>query len=82
MISTTEAPPMVMVTIYRRPRDRPDVAYLARRWEIRRGMIVAGDVLEAGNDLEACRHAARAEGLDGYFPRDENDDPAVLETWL
>jgi hypothetical protein len=82
MISTTEAPPFIMVTIYRHPADRPDAAYLARRWEIRRGMMVAGDVLEAGNDLEACRRAARSQGCDGFFPRDESDPPQVLETWL
>jgi hypothetical protein len=69
---------LILWTIYERPRDFPE-GYVLRSWRTTGEWQVPGEASYFG-DLEAARAAVPA----GLFrlPRQDDDDPAVLETWL
>jgi hypothetical protein len=66
-------------TIYDRPLDHPD-GFLARRHES--GETFKGPTSDAfTGDLETLRQTFRRAGLT-VIPREPNDDPRIVETWL
>lgn len=72
---------MQMWTVYERPSDFPD-DYVARRWDIVRGARepIASGVLFAAKTLEQLRELL-PEGLH-RMPRQEGDEPQIVEVWL
>lgn len=73
-------PALSMWVIYDRPKDQPDT-YIARRWDIVDGMMVAT------RETITCQtvHAIRCWLLDAgltRFARSPGDDPVILESWL
>jgi hypothetical protein len=69
---------LVIWTIYERPLDFPN-GYVLRPW-FNVGPGPVGGGASFFDDLEAARAAVPA----GLFrlPRQDDDDPAVLESWL
>ncbi len=71
-----------MWTIYRRPRDMPGVEWCIRRWRVLPGvqepqpdvLVFPAETLAAARALIPL-HLTR-------LPRQPDDDPAVVETWL
>ena len=68
-------------TIYERPADFPDVPFVLRGWIVGPG----GQLRESGtlgfaDTLEQARTYV-PEGLT-RFPRADDDDPVIVETWL
>lgn len=72
---------LVMWTIYDHPTDFPHY-YVARKWEIGHGPEpVKTESVIFETDLTLLRtHLAKR----GYtcLPRDESDEPQIVETWL
>jgi hypothetical protein len=67
--------------IYDHPKDQPDVAYLARRWEVDRiGERATKDALCAVA-LEPLRWHFGQLGLT-CIGRNPADDPVIVECWL
>lgn len=67
-------------TVYDHPKDFPH-GYIARRWEVTpAGATPTGDII-TNPSLELMRVMMEAQGL-SCLPRQEDDDPAVLESWL
>ena len=68
--------------IYDHPKDYPD-QYVARRWVVPResGDPVPTEEVVMSTDIEVIRFAMRSRGLH-LLPRFENDDGAIMETWL
>jgi len=70
---------LVIWVILERPRDFPH-AYVVRRHAMVDGMMWADPSCIIAPTLEAAR-AAIPHGLT-MIPRFENDDPAIVETWI
>lgn len=68
-----------MWSVYARPADYP-LGFVARRFEIHPGYAVATLDARYGPDLEAVR-AQLPPGL-VCIPREPDDDPCIVETWL
>lgn len=70
-------------TIYDHPKDFPD-AFIARRFEVRSttegGPQATADVIVSGN-LKDIRREMRNRGL-VCLTRQDEDDSAIIETWL
>lgn len=72
-------PPLSMWVVYDRPKDYPD-GYIARRHEAHPGYsLPTGDTMtsETLDGLRAKLAPGRAR-----FPREPNDDPVIVETWV
>ena len=69
-------PPLRIWTIYDHPIDYPD-CWVARLFE---GTEPTGSIV-CSTDLEMVRHEMFMMGL-VCMPRDEDDDPKILENWL
>jgi hypothetical protein len=69
-----------MWTIYDHPKDYP-TAFIARKWLIGQGMMMATTTLLASPQLEDLREAMRRMGLT-CLTRMPDDDAAIIETWL
>jgi hypothetical protein len=70
-----------MWTVYDHPRDFPD-AFVARLWKVGRGgRPVATGQTVVSHDIEIIRGAFRDAGLT-CLPRQEADDPKIVEVWL
>ncbi len=65
--------------IYRYPRDYPD-KFVARRWEVWAGHILATDEMALADTLEEIREKI-PPGL-YCLGRFEDDDPCILEVWI
>lgn len=74
--------PLSMWTVYDRPTDYPH-GIIARRYEVTaEGAVPMLDCI-AGPTLEAVReHLMHHAGMSVPLPRDPNDHPTVLETWI
>ena len=70
---------LVIWVIYERPRDYPN-SYVVRPQAMVDGMLIASQECVVAPTLEAAR-AALPHGLT-MIPRFENDDPAIVETWI
>ena len=66
---------MPIITIYRRPKDYPD-SFVARIFDTDKPTkyIIIADTLA---DIRAYRPTYM-----GIFPRDERDDPVIVESWI
>lgn len=72
---------LVMWTIYDHPRDHPDL-FVARAYLIGEGPEpVPSNEGIAHRELEPLRQQMRDWGLT-CLPRNEGDDPMIVETWL
>lgn len=71
--------PMWVVT--KKPSDLPQYKYVARKNLIGVGVIIKTDKYLTGDSLEAVRQLMRNKGLT-VLPRDEHDDPVIVETWV
>lgn len=63
-------------TVYEKPKDFPN-CFVARLFE---GEEATAEIMVCG-DIEPIREELRRRGL-VCFPRDENDDPVIVESWL
>lgn len=67
-------------TVTERPRDYPD-KFVARRWLVdRQGEHPTSDIL-LSDDIEWIRAWLRERGF-VCIPRQEADDPVIVESWL
>lgn len=73
-----------MFVIYREPIDFPGVPFVVRRWAILRGRALPDpdDAMPCGT-LEHARVyvISRLPGA-VRFPREPDDDPVIVESWL
>lgn len=70
---------MPMAVIYDNPQDYPGM-YVCRIWE---GVgCRPTDTAMQKSSLEEMRADIQAAGFSIKFPRAEDDDPAILETWM
>lgn len=67
-------------TITENPRDFPGL-FVARRNVAVQGGSVATDEAYSANDIEPLRAMFREAGL-VCIPRDETDDPVIVESWI
>lgn len=70
---------LVIWAIYDHPKDYPD-HYIARKWLVTKEGSKPTEVILADVNLESLRKCLPA-GL-YCLPRQENDDPVLIETWL
>lgn len=70
---------LAMWTIYKHPSDYPG-KYVARRFDVSAGGVVGTDNLFVEKDYNKLLGMLPL-GLH-CLPRDENDDPNIVETWL
>jgi hypothetical protein len=76
--------PVLMWTVYDHPEDYPE-GYIARLWEVHAsGPIPTGHTMSGRGDfgLHLVRRFIQQQGFDACLTRNEEDDPAILETWL
>lgn len=66
-------------TIYEKPKDFPN-SLVARRWKISAGGKKATDCIIIGQTLEEVRNLL-PYGLT-IVPRETNDDPCIVESWI
>lgn len=71
---------LVMWTIYDHPTDWPEW-YVARAFTITPEGSEPGDTVELHRDIEALRRAMQRRGL-YCLPRNEGDEPQIVETWI
>lgn len=72
--------PLSIWTVYDHPADRPD-KFVARRWEAQNGPepVPTNDILEA-DTLEALRRLLPPHLF--RMPRQDGDDPVIVESWI
>lgn len=68
-----------MAVIYENPKDCPE-KYVCRIWEGKECHPTNTAVKK--NTLEEIREDIKAAGFTMRFPRVEDDDPVILETWV
>jgi hypothetical protein len=68
--------PLPIWTIYEQPEDFPN-CFVARLWL---GEEATAEIMVCP-DLEPIREALRQKGL-VVIPRDDDDDPVIVESWL
>lgn len=69
-----------MWTVYDHPKDCPE-HFVVRRFEIRAGAATATDEAYISKHLDLIREALMKLGLH-RLPRQPNDEPHIMETWL
>lgn len=69
-----------MWTVYDHPTDYPE-GFIARRWAIGKGTMTATAEVMLSADLDGIRDAMTGLGLTP-LPRQDGDDPCIVETWL
>lgn len=77
------AEPLLMWTIYDHPLDYP-AGYIARLWEVRpEGPTPTGHTMQGAGDfgLHLIRRFMEQQGF-ACLTRNDEDDSAILETWL
>jgi hypothetical protein len=70
-----------MFTIFHQPRDLPGVQYAVRRFDVSGHGPAMGPLVGTAETLEEARALVPVEA-DACMPRDVNDDPVIVETWL
>lgn len=71
---------MDLWTIYDHPTDYPDL-YVARRWRIGAGVMIATGHVLGDTDIEKIRQNLYRRGL-VRINRSPQDDPKIMEVWL
>ena len=71
---------LTMWAIYDHPKDYPDL-YVARMFLVSSGNGAPTSNIKTNSDLDVIRSEMRNLGL-VQIPRDVNDDPVIIETWL
>jgi hypothetical protein len=76
----TDEGDLVIWTIYKRPADLPEHAFVVRGWVIRVGKTAPLPTYEAAETLDE----ARGKIPPGLFrlPAYPADDPVILESWV
>lgn len=74
-----ERSPMKTYTIYDHPSDYPS-CYVMRVFETKAGEVIPTDETVVSTNLEAVRAMVPPGCI--CMPRDPDDDPVILETWL
>ena len=69
---------LTIFTIYEKPRDNPE-GFVVRRWEVESGMQKPCEAWRAQTLSEARLIVPRGMVR---MPRDPQDDPAVVESWI
>lgn len=70
---------LVMYTIYDHPADFPN-NYIVRSWMVKAAKVESGEVIAMCDTLAEAR-ACLPQGST-RLPRDVNDDPVIVESWL
>jgi hypothetical protein len=73
--------PLIIWTLYRRPRDLPHVAIVARKWEVDQRGERATSEIRRFDSLDAAREEMQNMGLT-CITRSPGDDPVIVESWL
>lgn len=74
------ADPLVIWTIYERPRDYPE-HIVARRWLVYDGLVIPTRHVMVADELETLRDKLHDMGL-LEIPRGARDDSVIVEVWL
>lgn len=74
------ARPLALWTVYDHPSDQPD-CFIARKFLIVAGGPIATEETRAARTLQPLRDSFELEGL-YCLPREPNDDPKIIESWL
>jgi hypothetical protein len=72
---------MVVYTIYLRPADFPDAVFVVRGAEVGPGFVVTKDVLGTADTLDEARDLV-PRSHDYCIPRQDHEDPVIVETWI
>lgn len=81
MASTDQAQTLSIWTIYDHPLDYPH-GFIARRWSITgKGAEATNDVVTADTLVEVRRLLPAPHGL-FRLPRQDGDDPKIVESWI
>lgn len=75
-----EPTPLEMWTIYDHPRDAPEFS-VARKWLILPGCPIWTDVTMMEDDVETLRKYFITAGRH-CLPREDGDDPVIVESWI
>lgn len=67
--------------VYDRPSDYPNDIVVRRFTVGRRGELIAHEDVQTYPTIEAARKVLKNKGLYQY-PRNRDDDPVIVETWL
>lgn len=67
-------------TLYDHPRDAPE-SFVARRFAITGGNSFPTDEIYLSETLEPLRAMMAEKGL-VCMPRQEGDDPVIIESWI
>lgn len=71
-------------TIFKRPEDYPDAAYLVRRFNVTRigtGYVpVPGEILGTADTLDEARTLLPPWAVN--MGREDGDHPVIVETWV
>ena len=70
-----------MFTIYHRPADIPEAAYVVRRFLVRADGIFPADLLGTGPTLDHARLLV-PPSADVCLSPNANDEPHIVETWV
>jgi hypothetical protein len=79
-METSENSPFRMWTVYDRPTDYP-TGFIARLFLIYSTAVVATDQTVSSPDVAVIRQLLANQGL-FCMPRDESDDPKIVESWF
>ncbi len=71
---------LIMWTIYKHPRDFPHL-YVARPWDGRNGMPAKDLNIILSPSLKPLQNVMMDKCLN-KIPRDPNDSPVVVESWI
>ena len=69
-----------IAVIYDSPKDYPG-EYVCRIWDGGNGLHPTDTIVE-GRTLGEMQEDIQAAGFTLRFPRAEDDDPAIVETWI
>jgi hypothetical protein len=72
---------LAMWTVYRHPKDYPD-KYVARRFDVDAGGARPSASIIITPDLTTLRNILQFEMHLTNLPRNEGDDPVIVETWV
>lgn len=86
MMTTTKTPPegmsrpLRMFVLYHSPADYPGL-WVMRRWDVSNELQATDEVWISASSPEPLRERCRGRGM-FRMPRQEGDDPVIVETWL
>ena len=72
-----------MYTVYQSPRDYPGL-FVVRQWVVGEatGEPQPGPIVARGRTLAEARRELGCTHNMHWFPRDESDDPSIVESWM